>query len=46
VVAFLVWAKVERQWPFGPKRIREAFADPGRIPAAPDAAGARAGVAP
>ncbi len=27
VAAFLVWAKWERTWPFGPKEIREAFAN-------------------
>jgi amino acid transporter len=26
LVAFLIWAKVEREWPFGPKRIHEEFA--------------------
>ncbi|GAB2984775.1 APC family permease [Amycolatopsis acidiphila] len=26
VVAYLVWAKVERTWPFGEKEIREAYA--------------------
>jgi amino acid transporter len=26
LIAFLVWAKVEREWPFGPKHIREEFA--------------------
>jgi amino acid transporter len=25
VVAFLIWARAEQQWPFGPKHIREAF---------------------
>ena len=25
VAAFLVWARIERQWPFGPKHVREAF---------------------
>jgi amino acid transporter len=28
IVAFLVWAKIERTWPFGPKVIREEFAHP------------------
>ncbi len=23
--AFLVWARIEREWPFGPKHVREAF---------------------
>lgn len=23
--AFVIWAKVEEQWPFGPKRVREVF---------------------
>jgi fructoselysine transporter len=31
--AFLVWARVERTWPFGGKEIREAFASPS-VPAA------------
>jgi amino acid transporter len=26
LVAFMIWAKVERQWPFGPKHIHEEFA--------------------
>jgi amino acid transporter len=25
LVAFLVWARAEREWPFGPKRIQEEF---------------------
>jgi hypothetical protein len=25
VVAFLIWARAERTWPFGPKEIRESF---------------------
>jgi fructoselysine transporter len=25
VVAFLIWARVEKVWPFGPKEVREAF---------------------
>jgi amino acid transporter len=25
IVAFLIWARIERQWPFGPKEIREEF---------------------
>jgi amino acid transporter len=25
VVAYLIWARYERVWPFGPKEIREAF---------------------
>jgi len=25
VAAFLVWARIEREWPFGPKHVREAF---------------------
>ncbi|MBO2458392.1 APC family permease [Actinomadura violacea] len=29
VVAYLVWARVERIWPFGPKEVREHFAEPG-----------------
>jgi amino acid transporter len=27
VLAFLVWARVERTWPFGPKEIKEAYAE-------------------
>src|SRR4051794_10386127 len=26
IVAFLIWARAEREWPFGPKHIREEFA--------------------
>ena len=26
-VVFLVWAKFEKTWPFGPKEIKEAYAD-------------------
>jgi amino acid transporter len=37
VAAFLVWAKLEREWPFGPKHVREEFlaadAAPQRAPA-------------
>ncbi|HEU5029915.1 MAG TPA: APC family permease [Spirillospora sp.] len=29
VVAYLVWARLERIWPFGPKEISEPFAEPG-----------------
>jgi len=25
VAAFLVWARIEREWPFGPKHVREEF---------------------
>ncbi|WP_126240878.1 APC family permease [Burkholderia gladioli] len=25
VIAFLVWARIAKQWPFGPKRVREVF---------------------
>jgi hypothetical protein len=25
VVAFLIWARIEHTWPFGPKLIREQF---------------------
>jgi amino acid transporter len=28
VVAYLLWARAERTWPFGPKEIRESFAEP------------------
>ncbi|MFL6054348.1 MAG: APC family permease [Actinoallomurus sp.] len=28
VVAYLAWARAEKTWPFGPKEIREAFAEP------------------
>jgi fructoselysine transporter len=28
VIAFLIWAKVEKTWPFGPKDIREVFLEP------------------
>jgi amino acid transporter len=27
VVAFLIWARAERTWPFGPKEIRESFVE-------------------
>jgi amino acid transporter len=26
VIAFLIWARTEREWPFGPKHIHEEFA--------------------
>ncbi|KAB2387985.1 APC family permease [Actinomadura montaniterrae] len=29
VVAYLVWARLERIWPFGPKEISEPFTEPG-----------------
>jgi amino acid transporter len=29
VIAFLIWAKTEREWPFGPKEITEEFSRPG-----------------
>jgi amino acid transporter len=32
VAAFLVWARVEKTWPFGPKEIREAYLEEGRAP--------------
>ena len=25
IAAFLVWARIEREWPFGPRHVREAF---------------------
>jgi fructoselysine transporter len=28
LLAFLVWARRERQWPFGPKHIHEEFRAP------------------
>lgn len=34
VVAYLVWARLERIWPFGPKEISEPFAEPGAEPQA------------
>ena len=34
-VSFLVWARVEQTWPFGPKEIREEFLGPGEAPARP-----------
>lgn len=27
IIAFLIWARVENQWPFGPKRIEERYLD-------------------
>jgi amino acid transporter len=27
VIAFLIWARIEHVWPFGPKNIREEFLD-------------------
>jgi len=27
VVAYLVWSKAEKTWPFGPKQIREEYAE-------------------
>jgi len=29
VIAFLIYARAEHTWPFGPKEIKEAFADGG-----------------
>ena len=37
VVAFAIWAKKEKTWPFGPKEIHEAYADGGDPDARPDA---------
>ncbi len=34
VVAFLIWARAERTWPFGPKEIREPFLENAREGAA------------
>ncbi|WP_433153829.1 APC family permease [Actinomadura nitritigenes] len=34
VVAYLIWARLERIWPFGPKEISEPFAEPGAEPQA------------
>lgn len=34
LVSFLIWARVEKTWPFGPKEIHERFADPEPAPAA------------
>ncbi|WP_191292759.1 APC family permease [Kitasatospora herbaricolor] len=31
-VAFLLWARTERTWPFGPKEIREEFLRPAQAP--------------
>jgi fructoselysine transporter len=28
IAAFLAWARAEREWPFGPKHIREEFREP------------------
>ena len=25
MIAYLIWARYEKVWPFGPKEIREAF---------------------
>jgi amino acid transporter len=27
IIAFLIWARIEHTWPFGPKKIREEFLD-------------------
>jgi amino acid transporter len=27
IIAYLIWARIEKTWPFGPKEIREAFAE-------------------
>jgi fructoselysine transporter len=27
VVAYLIWARYEKVWPFGPKEIREVFVE-------------------
>jgi hypothetical protein len=32
VVAFLIWARVNRAWPFGPLEIREQYLDEQRAP--------------
>jgi amino acid transporter len=34
-VAFLIWARIEKTWPFGPKDIREEFLHPGSATATP-----------
>jgi amino acid transporter len=31
VVAFLIWASIERMWPFGPKEIREEYLEMQRV---------------
>ena len=34
IIAYLLWARAERTWPFGPKEIRESFTDrPEQAPA-------------
>jgi amino acid transporter len=38
VIAFLIWAAVEKTWPFGPKEIREEFIEAQRAPAVAGAA--------
>jgi hypothetical protein len=30
-VAYLIWARYEKVWPFGPKEIREAFLEEQRV---------------
>lgn len=27
-IAYLIWARVEHTWPFGPKEIKESFVEP------------------
>jgi hypothetical protein len=27
IIAFLIWARVEKTWPFGPKEVKEVFLD-------------------
>ncbi|UGT43075.1 APC family permease [Nocardia yamanashiensis] len=34
LVSFLIWARVEKTWPFGPKEIHERFAEPEPAPTA------------
>jgi amino acid transporter len=37
IIAFLIWARLEHSWPFGPKEIKEEFLPEGRAGAAPSA---------
>jgi hypothetical protein len=46
VVADLIWARVERAWPFGPKLVRETYLDQQRLPAACACREPRTGNAP
>ena len=37
IIAFLIWARAEHSWPFGPKEIQEEFLAEGSAGAEPSA---------